>query len=173
LVLFYLEGRSGAEAALALGISEAALRVRLHRARAALRERLEERLGDSLRKLGPARTLVPAIMASVLATSSAQAATGGGGVALLGTLAKLTPFKWLVPFGAVVIGALPGMAFTAMAARAEQRNFRDPEDFRAQANRKMHRRILWLVPLIVIPLVIGTLVLIRKAGEMRAAWIRR
>ena len=39
LVLFYLEGKSGAEAAAALGISEGALRVRLHRARGAMRER--------------------------------------------------------------------------------------------------------------------------------------
>jgi RNA polymerase sigma-70 factor, ECF subfamily len=48
LVLFYLEGKSGAEAAAALGISESALRVRLHRARAAMRERLEEKLEGSL-----------------------------------------------------------------------------------------------------------------------------
>jgi RNA polymerase sigma-70 factor (ECF subfamily) len=41
LVLFYLEGKSGVEAAAALGISETALRVRLHRARAALREQLD------------------------------------------------------------------------------------------------------------------------------------
>jgi RNA polymerase sigma-70 factor (ECF subfamily) len=51
LVLFYLEGKSGAEAAAALGISEAALRVRLHRARAAMRERLEEKLEGSLANL--------------------------------------------------------------------------------------------------------------------------
>jgi RNA polymerase sigma-70 factor (ECF subfamily) len=46
LVLFYLEGRSGVEAAATLGISEAALRVRLHRTRAALRERLEQKLAN-------------------------------------------------------------------------------------------------------------------------------
>ncbi len=172
LVLFYLEGKSGAEAAAALGISETALRVRLHRARAALRRRLEDRLGDSLRRLGPARTLVPAIMAGVLATSSAKAATAaGGGSLVLGTLAKLSPLKWLLPFSAAVVGVLPSMAFSALAARAEQRNFRDPEGFRAQASRKMHRIIIWLVPLIVIPIVIGTLALTRKLGPMRADWI--
>jgi RNA polymerase sigma-70 factor (ECF subfamily) len=48
LVLFNLEGKSGTEAAAALGISEAALRVRLHRARGAMRERLEEKLEGSL-----------------------------------------------------------------------------------------------------------------------------
>jgi hypothetical protein len=76
-VLFYLEGKSGAEAATALGISEAALRVRLHRARATMRERLEEKLEGSLAQLRPARTLVPSIMAGVLASSSAKATAGG------------------------------------------------------------------------------------------------
>lgn len=171
LVLFYLEGRSGGEAAAALGISEAALRVRLHRARAALRERLEERLADSLGKLSPGKSLVPAIMASVLATSSAKAATAGSGAVLLGTLVKFSPLKWLLPFFAAFIGALPGMAFSALAARAERRNFRDPEGFRAQASRAMHRTIFWFLPLMVIPMVIGTLALIWKLGEKRSDWI--
>ena len=75
LVLFYLEGKSGTEAAAVLGISEAAFRVRLHRARGALRERLEDKLAGSLRKLRPARTLVPGVMAAVLVSASAKAAT--------------------------------------------------------------------------------------------------
>ena len=77
LVMFYLEGKSGTEAAAALGISEAALRVRLHRARAALRERLEERLADSLGTLGPSKALAPVVMAGVLTSSSAKAGTVG------------------------------------------------------------------------------------------------
>ena len=64
-MLFYLEGKSGAEAAVTLGISETALRVRLHRARAALRERLEEKLEGSLANLRPAKTLVSAVMAGI------------------------------------------------------------------------------------------------------------
>src|SRR5476651_832781 len=96
LVLFYLEGKSGSEAAAALGISEAALRVRLHRARAAMRERLEEKLAGSLANLRPTKTLVAAIMAGVLASSSAKAAMAGGiGATIFGTLAKFTPLKWL------------------------------------------------------------------------------
>jgi RNA polymerase sigma factor (sigma-70 family) len=162
LVLFYLEGKSGAEAAAALGISESALRVRLHRARAALRERLEEKLEGSLTKLRPAKTLVPAVMASVLASS--KVATSGG-TALLGVLVKLSPFKWLLPFFAAGLGALPTLAMSAAAARAEQRNYREPEGFRAQMSRVMHRRILWVVPLTVIPMVGGILMLMSKLGQ--------
>jgi RNA polymerase sigma factor (sigma-70 family) len=169
LVLFYLEGKSGAEAAAALGISEAALRVRLHRGRAAMRERLEEKLEGSLAKLRPAKTLVPAIMASVLASSSAKAATaGGGGAAILGTLIKFSPLKWLLPFFAPLIGMLPSLAMTALAARAERRNYRDPEGFRAQSHRAMYRTILWVVPLVTIPMVIGVMALISKLGQSRA-----
>ncbi len=162
LVLFYLEGKSGAEAAATLGISETALRVRLHRARAALRERLEEKLEGSLANLRPATTLVPAVMAGILTT---KAATGGGGAALLGALAKFSPFKWLLPFCAAGIGVLPVMAMGARAAAAEQRNFRDSEGFRAQMSRAMHRRLLWQVPLMVIPLVGMIMLLMSRLGE--------
>ena len=163
LVLFYLEGKSGAEAAATLGISEAALRVRLHRARAALRERLEEKLEGSLANLRPTKTLVSAIMAGVLASSSAKAATVGA--AMLGTLVKLAPFKWLLPFFAAGIGMLPTMAMSEAAARAEQRNYRDPEGFRVKISRAMHRRMRWLIPLMVIPMVCGSLMLMSKLGQ--------
>ncbi len=171
LVLFYLEGKSGAEAAAALGISETALRVRLHRARAAMRERLEEKLEGSLTKLRPAKTLVPAIMAGVLASSSAKAATTASGAVLLGTLVKFSPLKWLLPFSAALIGALPSLALTALAGMAEQRNFRDPEGFRAKSHRVMYRTILWVVPLVTIPIAFGTLAMIWKLGHKRADWI--
>ncbi|MDQ6630207.1 MAG: RNA polymerase sigma factor, partial [Verrucomicrobiota bacterium] len=139
LVLFYLEGKSGTEAATALGISEAALRVRLHRARAAMRERLEEKLEGSLAKLRPAKSLVPAIMAGVLASSSAKAATASGvGVMIFGTLAKFTPFKWLFAFFAFIplvfplVMILPGLFFHRWRMRDEQQNYRDAKGFRAR-----------------------------------------
>jgi RNA polymerase sigma-70 factor (ECF subfamily) len=156
LVLFYLEGKSGAEAAAALGISEAALRVRLHRARAAMRERLEQKLEGSLANLRPTKTLVSAIMPAVLASSSAKAATAGGiGVGILGTLAKFTPFKWLfiflawLPLFLPAIMILPGLFFYSWQRRDEQRNFRDPTGFRASLHRQINSRFL-VVSLLVI-----------------------
>ena len=149
LVLFYLEGKSGAEAAAALGISEAALRVRLHRARAAMRERLEEKLEGSLAKLRPAKTLVAAVMAGVLASSSAKAATAGGlGATILGTLAKFTPFKWLFTFFAFlplllpVVMILPALFFQRWQRRDEQRNYRDAKGFRAGLHRQFDQSYL-------------------------------
>jgi len=158
LVLFYLEGKSGAEAAAALGISEAALRVRLHRARAALREQLEEKLEGSLARLRPARTLVPSIMAAVLASSSAKVTAGGVGATILGALAKFTPFNWLFTFVPLLLPLLmiipvmvwpAGLFFHGWRMENEQRNYRDPKGFRASLHRKFREGHLVFVLLIL------------------------
>ncbi len=145
LVLFYLEGKSGAETAAALGISEPASRVRLHRARAALREQLEDRLAASLENLRPGRALAPAIMATVLASSSTKAAAAGGtGGAIVGALAKFTPLKWVVPF-ASLITILPMMLLSWFFTQREIRNFRDPKGFRARLFREGFSRQIGLM----------------------------
>ncbi len=176
LVLFYLEGKSGAEAAATLGISEAALRVRLHRARAALRERLEEKLEGSLANLRPAKTFVPAVMAGVLASSSAKAVTAGGiGAAIFGTLAKFTPFKWLftlfafIPLILPVVMILPGLLLSMVTTGMEQRNFRDPGGFRARMHHKSNRRKLWLIALL---LAAPWFIIIYFASAMRLSGIK-
>ena len=156
LVLFYLEGKSGAEAAAALGISEAAFRVRLHRARGVLREQLEAKLEGSLQKLRPSKTLVPAVMAAVLVSSSAKAATAGGTLAagaggkVLATLGKTFIFSWLVPLFSL-IGALPGVGFAWWLGGVERRNYREPDGFRARMHRDFFRSFVWgyvLLPLL-------------------------
>ena len=159
LVLFYLEGKSGAEAAAALGISAAALRVRLHRARAVLRDRLEEELEGSLAKLRPAKTLVPAVMAGVLASSSAKAATAGGTIAagvgakILSVVGKTFLFSWLAPLLSL-IGTLPSLAFVSIVARMERKNFREADGFRPELHQRFFRSFLWGFPLLLLAVVI-------------------
>ncbi len=151
LVLFYLEGKSGTEAAAALGISEAALRVRLHRARAALRERLEEKLADSLTHLRPAKTLVPAVMAGVLAASSAKAATAGGvGAAVTGALSKLGFLKWLAS-ASFNLFLLPAFALSWLFMRLDLRNFRDRDGFRA----RLFQQNTWLIIVVMVIFGVG------------------
>jgi RNA polymerase sigma-70 factor (ECF subfamily) len=152
LVLFYLEGRSGAEAAATLGISEVALRVRLHRARAALRERLEDKLEGSLANLRPAKTLVPAVMATVLTSSPAKLVGGGVGAKILYCL---LPFKFFFLFmWAMMI--LPSLLLGLVTTRLERANLRDPEGFRARMYRKSAKRMLWVLPLLLgVPLLIA------------------
>lgn len=152
LVLFYLEGKSGAEAAAALGISEENLRVRLHRARAALRKRLEGKLEDSLAGLRPSRTLVPAVMAGVLASGSVKAATGTGAVAA-GMLAKVGLAKWLLPFASFIsyVFFLPALGLSWLAVHLELKNFRDQQGFRARLYRqRILGGLLWLVVVMVV-----------------------
>ncbi|MGA2052173.1 MAG: RNA polymerase sigma factor [Opitutales bacterium] len=143
LVLFYLEGKSGAEAATALGISEAALRVRLHRARAALRERMEERLGESLEQLRPAHTMVPSVMAAVLSGSTAKVGGGVGfGATLAAAFAKVLPFKVAtVVFPAAFM--LPSVWLSWLMHRAENRNYLEAEGFRAKLHRGIFRGRIW------------------------------
>lgn len=154
LVLFYLEGKSGAEAAAALGISEAALRVRLHRARAAMRERLEEKLEGSLANLRPAKTLVPAIMAAVLVSSSAKAAAGGtvavgAGAKILSALGNTFLFSWVVPLISFVM-LLPSLLVMSVIVRKERQNFRDAKGFRPELHRQFFRSFIWGFPLVIV-----------------------
>ncbi len=159
LVLFYLEGKSGAEAAAALGIKESALRVRLHRARSVLRERIEEHLGDSLKRLTPTRLLVPAILAGVLDSPSAQAAAAGG-TAAVGVGAKwLTSAGKFLPFSAMVgwfpfVFFLPGFLLASWLGRLEHRNFRDAQGFRADNHRRFQRSALWGIALVFMSILV-------------------
>jgi RNA polymerase sigma-70 factor, ECF subfamily len=159
LVLFYLEGKSGLEAAAALGISEAAFRVRLHRARGLLREQLETKLEASLRELRPAQSLVPAVMAAVLVTSTAKAATAGGtlaagvGAKVLSALGKTFIFSWLGPL-IMLAGALPALAFTSWVGTVERRNFRERQGFRAQMHRSYYRGAIGGVLLLMVSVVL-------------------
>lgn len=168
LVLFYLEGKSGAEAAAALGISEAALRVRLHRARAVLRERLEKKLEGSLEKLRPAKTLVPTVMAGVLALSSAKSAAGGtvvlGISAKIGSaLAKSLLFSWLVP-AIMLLGNLPSLAAAAFITRKERENYRDAGGFRPELHRRFSRTFIWGFPLVLLVVVVVNQSVLAKWG---------
>jgi RNA polymerase sigma-70 factor (ECF subfamily) len=167
LVLFYLEGKSGTEAASTLGITEAAFRVRLHRARIALRERLDEQLAASLQKLAPGKSIVPAVMATVLLSTSAKAATGGAigagvGTGFWATVGKFIPISALFPL-IQVIGSLPGLLFAMWIARLERQNFRDADGFRVRLHRSFYRSFFWGFPL----MMLGILLSIHLA---RAAW---
>ena len=149
LVLFYFEGKSGTEAAGALGISEAAFRVRLHRARAALRERLEEHLGESLEQIRPSHPITPAVMGVVLSSSTTKTATGVGiGAKVLSVLGKTSLFWWLIPFSPL-IGILPMW----WIGKADRRNYREADGFRARLHRSFSRTLLLGFPLMVVLII--------------------
>lgn len=154
LILFYLEKRSGSEAAAALGISETNFRVRLHRARAALREQLEKRIEHSLADLRPGRTLVPIIMTAILSSSSAKAAGGGVGTVVLGTIGKFAPVQWLFALLPALF-AIPMMLISWLNFRAELANYRDPGGFRARQMRQQGLRGMVLITILMGLFLVG------------------
>jgi hypothetical protein len=160
LVLYYLEGKDGPEAAAALGISETAFRSRLHRSRTAMRERLEQKLGESLEQLRPSRPLAPAVMGTILAMPPAKLAGGGVGAKIFYALLPLKFFPALIG----VITVLPGMALTLYTWRLEHRNFRDAEGFRARTYRASGRRRLILV--LLLPVLQGAFLYAVFSGRL-------
>ncbi|MCL4691881.1 MAG: RNA polymerase sigma factor [Candidatus Hydrogenedentes bacterium] len=111
LVLYYLEGKSVRDAAELLSISESTMKTRLHRARQALRGRLEEKLEDSLAALGPRKNFSAGVIA-LLPSSPWLAGAGVGGASigskLLTGLAQFT----LLPM--VLFMSLFNVAFAAL-----------------------------------------------------------
>jgi RNA polymerase sigma factor (sigma-70 family) len=80
LVLYYVHGRSVADVATGLGISEDLVKQRLSRGRRALRASLETRVEDALTQLGPSKGFTTLVMATVstLGAREAAAATTAG-----------------------------------------------------------------------------------------------
>lgn len=77
LVLYYVQGRSVAEVASGLGISEDLARQRLSRGRRALRESLETHVEGALEQLGPSKAFTAAVVAAVGTTTARKAVAGG------------------------------------------------------------------------------------------------
>lgn len=157
LVLFYLENRSIAEAARALGVRESTFKVRLHRARSALRDAMELQLEAQLEELRPPSRLAQAVMVALPAQPASWLAVGGLGPAL----GKLLPISglWLL-FQCLI--PLPGILLGAWLGRKDLANFRDPDGFRARLYRHQSRRMLLMVFL----LMAGTGVAMAAAGPI-------
>ncbi len=147
LVLFYLENRSGAEAAAVLGISENAFKVRLHRARGALRTALEGRLETNLQRLRAPARLSSAVM---LALPSMPWSGGWLGVGTIGSvMGKLAPFGPLLMV-LQIVSMFPGLLLAWWVGRKELANFREPGAFRGHFYRVFLRRMLLFVAGIVL-----------------------
>ena len=98
LLLYYREDQSSKQVAALLGLSDAAVRKRLSRARQALREDLLARFGAFARGSAPSVAFT-SIVATALTLAAPPAAAGG----ILGTVAATTGAK---TFAKVLLGAL-------------------------------------------------------------------
>lgn len=108
VVLFYREGRSAAQVAQLLGLSEAAVWQRLTRARAALREDLLARAGELFERTAPG----VAFTATVLGALGTTAPVAAGAATAAGLAAKGT--AGAAGLASVVVGGAGALASLAM-----------------------------------------------------------
>lgn len=110
LTLFYREGQSSRQVAVLLGLSDAAVRKRLERARANLRSEVERRLGDTLRSSVPGAAftaLVSSLLISASPPAAAAVALGVGvksGVKLIGAVGLGSLLALIGGIAGVVLG---------------------------------------------------------------------
>jgi RNA polymerase sigma factor (sigma-70 family) len=122
VLLFYREGSSARHVAGLLGISEDAVKQRLSRARAKVREGVLRRFGDAARRSAPGSALGAAVAAALIAgapCATAAASVGGGGAASLGSKLLL-----------LAKGSAPGSLAGALGIYMAEKHLGEPHDER-------------------------------------------
>ena len=140
LVLYYIEDKSIRECAQALGTGEEALKVRLHRARNALRTEMEEALEQSLRGLAPRQGLGKRVLAAVPALPLGAGSLGIGAILF------------------ALITVLPMLLFFLQlnwANRQVVENYRGRKDYRRVVQR---RNFLRQIPGMLVAVIAGRLI---------------
>lgn len=124
ITLYYKEGRSVAQVADLLGLSEVAVKKRMSRARERIREELLERFGETVRATAPGAAFTLSVAAALSIAAPASAATSGAAAAkLMGGSPKL-----LALFASALPGAIAGGAGVLLGVRKHlQRAIDDQE----------------------------------------------
>ncbi len=129
VTLYYREGRSVRQVADLLGMREEAVKQRLSRARARLRQAMLDRLGETLQRTAPGAAFTTVVM-----TALALGAPGTAAAAGIGASAKLTSPGLLgklgVLLGGAALGAVCGVAGVVLGARPLFARARDEEERR-------------------------------------------
>lgn len=129
VTLYYREGRSVSQVADLLGLKDAAVRQRLSRARACLRDDLLERAGQELAASAPGAAFVAGVAAAL--TVAAPAATSAATIGAAGAKG-IGPFgKIAVLFGGATLGAAGSAFSVALGVRRLERTAYDDEERRA------------------------------------------
>jgi len=150
LTLFYREGESSRRVAKLLGLSDAAVRKRLERARTGLRGEVDRRLNGVLRGTAPGLAFTAAVT-SVLATASPPAAAAVALGAGANGAAKLAGAGGV----AAVLGLAGGIAGVVLGLRGWIRSSTDPDELRALLH--IRRLGIWTVVLALAGLMLSAL----------------
>jgi RNA polymerase sigma factor (sigma-70 family) len=186
LVLYYREGSSSRHVAELLGISDAAVRQRLSRGRALVREELLQRFGRTLMRTAPGAAFASAIagamtFAAPTASAAVIAASGGSvfGKVAGATVAKATLLGGILGWVGVVMGMHYLQPFFDEQEERELRTFRNlvlaiVTIGGIAVTLTMHRAMLLLIAVQSMYLAIGYLYAFRlpKILDRRMAWER-
>jgi len=120
LLLFYREGRSSRQVAALLGLSDAAVRKRLSRARQSVREDLLRRFADFARETAPGATFALAVTTAIGGFSKPAAAAGAmtaGSSLVAGIAAKSALGSMAAAGGGLFVGVLVAWLCRGLLAR--------------------------------------------------------
>ncbi len=132
LALFYREGRSVAQVALLLELSEVAVKKRLSRARAALRETLRETIGEALSRTKPGAAFTAGVIAALPSGAPPAAAAATLTVSKIsGASTWMLLLKALAPVSGILLGSIGGVGGVLIGSRKWLRDARDDEERRA------------------------------------------
>jgi len=118
LLLFYREGQSSQQVAALLGITDAAVRKRLSRARQLVRDELLVRFGEFARSSAPSAAFTSTVAIALAALSNPASAATIAGAATAGTVTAGSGLLGKGLFGAVGAGGMIGGALAGGALAA-------------------------------------------------------
>jgi RNA polymerase sigma factor (sigma-70 family) len=136
LTLYYREGRSSRQVARLLGLSDAAVRQRLSRARRTLKEEVLDHFAVTAGATAPGVAFTAAVMTTIAAPTLASAATGVAGAA--GAVGSSLGWKILLAIGGAGAGAAAAIGGVVVGLR---RDFRDAVDAEERRQLRSLRRI--------------------------------
>ena len=136
LLLYYREGQSSKQVAMLLGLSDAAVRKRLSRARQSVRDDLLTRFGDFARSSAPSAAFAVGVTAALGITKPAAAA--GLGIATKSIAGSLFA-RFALGFAGAASGGLLGGLVAAWFARSTLLDYADDDAERGVLRRFIHR----------------------------------
>ena len=136
LLLYYREGQSSKQVAMLLGLSDAAVRKRLSRARQSVRDDLLTRFGEFARSSAPSAAFAVGVTATLGITKPAAAA--GLGIATKSIAGSLFA-RFALGFAGAASGGLLGGLVAAWFARGTLLDYADDESERGALRRFVHR----------------------------------
>ncbi|TWT21352.1 RNA polymerase sigma factor [Luteimonas marina] len=136
LLLYYREGQSSKQVAMLLGLSDAAVRKRLSRARQSVREDLLARFSEFARSSAPSAAFAVGVTAALGITKPAAAA--GLGIATKSIAGSLFA-RFALGFAGAASGGLLGGLVAAWFARSTLLDYAGDDAERGALNRFIHR----------------------------------